>query len=231
MVMRAKGEAPEARAALGDLCEAYWNPVFRFLRREGRGEDESRELTQEFFAKLLAGAGIGEADPAKGRFRSYLLGSLKHFLANQRRDANREKRGGGVVIESIDGGGSETSPGLQVADPESAGADDAWFDRHWALAVMERGLDRVRESFEQAGKDEQFNLLKPWLMGDPEGISQADAAGQLGMTRAAVKVAVHRLRQKFGEAIRSEIAETVETEEEIAGELRYLIEVLQARRA
>ncbi len=230
MVMRAKGDAPEARAALGDLCEAYWNPVFRFLRREGRGEDESRELTQEFFAKLLAGAGIGDADPAKGRFRSYLLGALKHFLANQRRDANREKRGGGALIESIDDGGSETSPGLQVADPGS-GADDAWFDRHWALAVMERGLDRVRESFEQAGKDEQFKILKPWLMGDPEGLSQADAAGQLGMTRAAVKVAVHRLRQKFGEAIRSEIAETVETEEEIAGELRYLIEVLQARRA
>jgi RNA polymerase sigma-70 factor (ECF subfamily) len=227
LVSRARGETPEARVALGDLCEAYWNPVFRFLRREGRGEDESRELTQAFFAKLLAGAGIGEADPAKGRFRSYLLGSLKHFLANQRRDAAREKRGGGAVIESIDTGGSETSPGLQVADPGS-GTGDAWFDRHWALAVMERGLDRVRESFEQAGKAGQFVLLKPWLMGDPEGLSQADAAAQLGMTRAAVKVAVHRLRQKFGEAIRSEIAETVETEEEIAGELRYLIEVLRA---
>jgi RNA polymerase sigma-70 factor (ECF subfamily) len=230
MVMLARGDAPEARAALGDLCEAYWNPVFHFLRREGRGEDESRELTQEFFAKLLAGAGIGAADPAKGRFRSYLLGSLKHFLTNHRRDANREKRGGGAVVESLDTGGGETSPGLQVADPGS-GTGDAWFDRHWALAVMERGLDRVRESFGQAGKSGQFELLKPWLMGDPEGLSQADAAGQLGMTRAAVKVAIHRLRQKFGEAIRSEIAETVATEEEIAGELRYLIEVLQARRA
>lgn len=230
LVSRARGETPEARAALGDLCAAYWNPVFHFLCREGRNEDDSRELTQAFFAKLLGGAGIGDANPAKGRFRSYLLGSLKHFLANQRRDANREKRGGGAVIESIDGGGSETSPGLQVVDP-GAGADDAWFDRHWALAVMERGLDRVRESFGQAGKEEQFKILKPWLMGDPEGLSQADAAGQLGMTRAAVKVAVHRLRQKFGEAIRSEIAETVETEEEIAAELRYLIEVLQARRA
>jgi DNA-directed RNA polymerase specialized sigma24 family protein len=227
MVMRAKGDAPEARAALGDLCEAYWNPVFRFLRREGRGEDESRELTQEFFAKLLAGAGIGEADPAKGRFRSYLLGSLKHFLANQRRDASREKRGGGAFVESIDSGGSETSPGLQVADP-GAEADDAWFDRHWALAVMERGLERVRESFAYSGKGGQFEVLRPWLMGDPEGLTQADAADQLGMTRAAVKVAVHRLRQRFGEAIRREIAETVDTEEEIAVELRYLIEALRA---
>ncbi len=229
LVSRARGDTPEARAALGDLCEAYWTPVFRFLRREGRGEDESRELTQEFFAKLLAGAGIGEADPAKGRFRSYLLGSLKHFLANQRRDANREKRGGGAVVESIDSGGSETSPGLQLADPWAT-ADDAWFDRHWALAVMERGLDRVRVSFEASGKGGQFEILKPWLMGEPEGLTQADAADQLGMTRAAAKVAIHRLRQKFGEAIRSEIAETVDTEEEIAGELRYLIEALRAGR-
>lgn len=230
MVSRAQGETPEARAALGDLCEAYWNPVFRFLRREGRSEDESRELTQAFFAKVLAGAGIGNIDPAKGRFRSYLLGALKHFLANQRRDANREKRGGGAIIESIDSGGTETSPGQQVADPESE-AGDAWFDRHWALAVMGRGLDGVRESFEQSGKIEQFNVLKPWLMGDPEGITQADAAEQLGMTRAAVKMAVHRLRQKFGEAIRQEIADTVETEAEISEELQYLIEVLQVCQA
>jgi RNA polymerase sigma factor (sigma-70 family) len=228
LVSRARGETPEARAALADLCEAYWTPVFRFLRREGRGEDESKELTQAFFAKVLAGAGIGKVDPAKGRFRSYLLGALKHFLANQRRDANREKRGGHAVIESIDTGGSETSPGLQVADPGSD-PSDAWFDRHWALAVMERGLDRVRESFERNGKTEQFEVLRPWLMGDPEGLTQPDAAEQLGMSRAAVKVAVHRLRQKFGEAIRSEIADTVDTEEEIRDELRYLIEALKNR--
>jgi RNA polymerase sigma-70 factor (ECF subfamily) len=227
MVMRARGDAPEARAALGDLCEAYWNPVFHFLRREGRSEDESRELTQDFFAKLLAGTGIGEADPAKGRFRSYLLGSLKHFLAKHRRDANREKRGGGMVVESLDSGGSETSPGLQVADP-GATTGDAWFDRHWALAVMERGLERVRESFEDSGKAGQFEVFRPWLMGDPEGLTQAAAADKLGMTRAAAKVAIHRLRQKFGEAIRREIADTVDTEEEIAGELRYLIEALRA---
>jgi RNA polymerase sigma-70 factor (ECF subfamily) len=227
LVSRARGETPEARAALGDLCAAYWNPVFHFLRREGRNEDDSRELTQAFFAKLLGGAGIGDTNPAKGRFRSYLLGSLKHFLANQRRDANREKRGGGAVIESIDTSGSETSPGLQVADPGAA-AHDAWFDRHWALAVMERGLERVRESFVQSGKNEQFEVLRPWLMGDPEGITQADAAAQLGISHAAAKVAIHRLRQKFGEAIRREIAETVETEEEIAGELRYLIDALRA---
>jgi RNA polymerase sigma-70 factor (ECF subfamily) len=228
MVMRAKGDAPEARAALGDLCEAYWDPVYRFLKREGRSDDDSQELTQAFFAKVLAGGGIGEADPAKGRFRSYLLGSLKHFLANHRRDTTREKRGGGAVVESIDSGGSETSPGLQVADPGAA-AGDAWFDRHWALAVMGRGLDAVRESFEQAGKAEQFEVLKPWLAGDAESLSQADAAARLGLSPGAIKVAIHRLRQKFGEAIRQEIAETVDTEQEIAAELRYLIEALHSR--
>lgn len=228
MVLRAQGSAPEARAALSDLCEAYWKPVYRFLKREGRSEEESEELTQTFFEKVLKRSSIAKADPDKGRFRSYLLGALKHFLANHRRDANREKRGGGAVIESIDTGGSETSPGLQVADP-AAIAGDAWFDRHWALAVMERGLDSMRESFEQSGKTDQLDVLRPWLMGDPEGFTQADAAEQLGMTREAVKVAVHRLRQKFGEAIRREIADTVDTEEEIRDELRYLIEALQAR--
>jgi len=229
MVSRARGESPEARAALGDLCEAYWNPVFCFLRREGRSEDQSKELTQAFFAQLLSGAGIGEVDPTKGRFRSYLLGALKHFLVKQRRDANREKRGGNVVIESIDTAGSETSPGLQVADP-GATLDDAWFDRHWALSVMERGLRRVEESFEDSGKGEQFKLLSPWLSGEPAGFTQADAAEQLGISQAAVKVAIHRLRQKFGEAIRREISDTVNGEHEVADELRYLIEVLHANR-
>lgn len=227
LLMRAKGDAPEARAALGDLCEAYWMPIYRFLKREARDDDASRELTQEFFSRLLAGGTLEKADPQKGRFRSYLLGSLKHFLANQRRDASREKRGGGLVLESIDIGGSDTSPGLQVADPGAA-ADDAWFDRHWALAVMERGLERVRDSLAQSGKSEQFEVLRPWLMGEPEGMTQADAAGKLNISHAAAKVAIHRLRQKFGEAIRSEIAETVESEEEIAAELRYLIEALRA---
>ena len=228
MVILAQGEAPEARAALGDLCEAYWTPVFRFLKREGRNDDESRELTQEFFSRLLAGSTLENADPNKGRFRSYLLGALKHFLADRRRAEGRQKRGGDAIIESIESGGSETSSGHSIADPEGE-TTDAWFDHHWALAVMERGLDAARESFRQAGKDKQFELLKPWLIGDVEGLSQSDVAAELGMTPGAVKVAVHRLRQKFGEAIRREIAETVDTEEEIAGELRYLIEALQAR--
>jgi RNA polymerase sigma-70 factor (ECF subfamily) len=228
MVMRSKGEAPEARAALSDLCEAYWTPVHRFLKREGRNDDQSRELTQEFFSRQLAGGALEKADPGKGRFRSYLLGSLKHFLVDRRRAEGRQKRGGDSIIESIDSGGSDTSPGLSIADP-GAEATDAYFDHHWALAVMERGLDAARESFREAGKEHQFQRLKRWLIGDVEGLSQSDVAAELGMSTGAVKVAVQRLRQKFGEAIRREIAETVDTEEEIAGELRYLIDALGAR--
>ena len=228
MVIRAQGGAPEARVALGDLCEAYWMPVYRFLKREGRNDDDSRELTQEFFSRLLVGSALEKADPGKGRFRSYLLGALKHFLADHRRAESRQKRGGDVIIESIESSGSETSPGLSIANP-GAEASDAYLDRHWALAVMERGVNAVRDSLAQAGKVEHFEVLKPWLVGDVESLSQADAAAALGISTGAVKVAIHRIRQKFGDAIRREIAETVDTEDEIAGELRYLIEALQTR--
>jgi RNA polymerase sigma-70 factor (ECF subfamily) len=224
LVMRARGDAPEARAALGDLCEAYWMPVFRFLRREGRSEDHSRELAQEFFSRLLAG-GIDRVDPEKGRFRSYLLGALKHFLADQRRAEGRQKRGGGAVIDSIESGGTDTSPGMQIADA-SATVPDAWFDRQWALAVMERGLMCVQSELGKSGKEKQFEILKPWLIGDTDKLSQTDAAAQLGMTAGAVKVAIHRLRKNFRDAIRAEIAQTVNDPGEVAGELRYLVEVL-----
>jgi RNA polymerase sigma-70 factor (ECF subfamily) len=225
MVLQARGEAPEAKAALGELCETYWMPVFRFLRREGRGEDESRELVQEFFARLLARNSLDGVDPRKGRFRSYLLGALKHFLAEQRRNAERQKRGGDAIMESIDSGGSETSPGLPIADP-GGNVPDSWFDREWALALMAGSLARVQADFEKAGKEKQFEILKPWLMGDTEGFSQADAANSLNMTTGAIKVAIHRLRKSFRDSVEAEIAETVSGPDEIREELRYLIEVL-----
>lgn len=225
LVLRSRGDAPEARTALGELCEVYWAPVFRFLRSEGRTDDDSRELAQDFFARVLSRGGLDGADPAKGRFRSYLLGALKHFLAERRRNEGREKRGGGVVVESLDATSHDTAPGLQIADA-SAAMSDKHFDREWAFAVMDRSLKAVQADFEKAGKSAHFEALKPWLVGDTDQLSQADAATQLGVTTGAVKVMVHRLRKTFRAAVEAEIAQTVPATEDIDEELRYLIEVL-----
>jgi RNA polymerase sigma-70 factor (ECF subfamily) len=225
LVLRSRGDAPESRTALGELCEMYWAPVFRFLRSEGRTEDDSRELAQEFFARLLTRGGFVGADPAKGRFRSYLLGALKHFLAERRRNEAREKRGGGAVAEPLDATGSDTAAGLQIADA-SAALNDKHFDREWAFAVMDRSLKAVQADFEQGGKAAQFEALKPWLVGDTDQLSQADAASRLGTSTGAVKVMIHRLRKAFRAAVEAEIAQTVPASWDIEEELRYLIEVL-----
>jgi RNA polymerase sigma-70 factor (ECF subfamily) len=227
LVLRARGESPEARGALSELCEAYYQPVFQFLRREGRDEDAARELAQEFFARLLARGGIGGADPERGRFRSYLLGAVKHFLADHRNHERRAKRGGGATVESIDAQ-TETSPALQVEDHASA-PDDAVFDRAWALAVMDRALQALADEFAAENKAEQFAILKPRLAGDAETLPQAEAAQRLGISESAVKVAIHRMRKRFREIIRAEIAQTVDSIAEVDAELRYLIEVLAKR--
>jgi RNA polymerase sigma-70 factor (ECF subfamily) len=225
LVMRARSDAPEARAALGELCEAYWAPVFHFLRREGRDEDTSRELAQAFIERLLTTRGaIAGADPDKGRFRSYLLGALKHFLADLRRRDSRLKRGGDATIESLD---ADPPAGLERADV-SFTVPDTYFDRQWALALIERALESVRAGFEQAGKLPQFETFKPWLVGDCDSLSQSDVARSLGMTGGAVKVAIHRLREQFRKAVCHEIRQTVTSPEEETEELRYLIEVLSS---
>lgn len=225
LVMEARGDSLAARAALSDLCAAYWRPVFEFLVREGRTEDEGQELAQEFFARLLARGSIGDVDPIKGRFRSYVLGALKHFLQERRRNQQREKRGGLVGFESMDAPGQDASPGLQVADPNST-APEMEFDREWAQAIMARGLASVQSSFVKAGKGAQFEVLKPWLAGNISSLSQAEAATELGLSTGAVKVIIHRMRKELRLAVESEIAQTVASPEDIAGELRHLVDVL-----
>lgn len=226
LIQRARGETPEARVALGELCEAYYQPVLRFLQREGRDEDAARELTQEFFARILGDSGFDQADPERGRFRSYLLGALKHFLADQRKREQRLKRGGGVTAESLDASGSDDdAPAPQLADA-SAASPDAGFDREWALAVMARGLEVLQKEFAAAGKADQFETLKTWLMGEAPSMSQAGAARQLGLSEGAVKVVIHRLRKRFREAVRMEIAQTLRDPLLVDEELRHLIEAL-----
>lgn len=217
LVLRARGEGVEAQMALSDLCAAYYAPVVAFLRRDGRSDDAAREKAHAFFESLLGG-GLGTPDPQRGLFRSYLLGSLKHFLSKQRDAALSQKRGGGAehvpLVSETD-----TSPGL----PMPGILDDALsFDREWALTLIARALAAIEA--EHAEKVFIFTTLKPWL-GAGATSSQADAAATLGMSETAVKVAVHRLRARFRELIRAEIAATVSDPAEVADELRHLIKI------
>ncbi|MEO7319666.1 MAG: sigma factor-like helix-turn-helix DNA-binding protein [Chthoniobacteraceae bacterium] len=223
LVARASGGDAGAQTALSELCAAYYAPVNAFLRAEGRTEDAARELAHEFFARLLAGGALGGADAARGRFRSYLLGALKHFLTDHRLHANREKRGGGIAPEPLDTG---TNAGLPLP---AACDDDRIFDRQWALTLIARALEIVGGELREAGKAEHFDALKPWLTGESAALSQAEAAQQLGVSEGAVKVAVHRLRQRFREAIKAEIAQTVPNEADVDDELRHLLAVLVAQ--
>jgi RNA polymerase sigma factor (sigma-70 family) len=223
-VLEARGDSLEAKAALSDLCAAYYAPVFAFIRHNAPEEDAARDLTQEFFARLLARQGIGSVDPQRGRFRSFLLGAVKHFLGDMRDHAQRLKRGGGQTLDSIDPG-TDASPGLQLPDPK-APSPDREFDRKWALTLLDRALATLAQEHQAAGKIDLFEALKPWLTGDTENVSQVDAARQLGLNEGAVKVAIHRLRRRFREVIKNEIGQTVSGRAQVDEELRHLLEAL-----
>jgi RNA polymerase sigma factor (sigma-70 family) len=228
LVRNARGESPEARQALSELCATYYAPVVAFLRREGRDDDAARELAHEFFAKVLAGDSLCGIDPERGRFRSYLLGAVKHFLANHRRNAAREKRGGGaehVAIRET----TDTTPGIEVADSSSLAVNvelDAAFDREWALAIVERSLALLESESSSAGQTAQFATLKPWLSPAASRASQADIAAQLGLSEGALKVAIHRLRRRFRDITRAEIAQTLHDTADLDDEMRHLVNAL-----
>ncbi len=223
-MLEARGNSPEAKVALSDLCAAYYAPVLAFVRRNARDEDAACDLTQEFFARLLAKQGLNSVEQSKGRFRSYLLGAVKHFLADARDRANAVKRGSGQTHASIESG-TDTSPGLQLSD-EKASGPDAEFDKKWALTVLARALDALAAEQKLAGKSDHFETLKPWLTGDSDNLSQADAARQLGMNEGAIKVAIHRLRRRFRELVKAEISDTLNDPTQAAEELACLIAAL-----
>ena len=215
LVLRASGGGAEAEAALADLCAAYYAPVVAFLRRDGRGEDAAREKAHAFFASVLA-SGVGAPERERGRFRSYLLGALKHFLSKHRDAALAEKRGGGAEHIPLT---TDTAAGL----PLPAAPDDALaFDREWAFTVIARALAAL-----EVEKPAHFTALKPWLDGGA-ACAQADAARALGMTETAVKVTIHRLRVRFRELIRAEVAATVHDPADAGDELRHLIAIASA---
>jgi RNA polymerase sigma-70 factor (ECF subfamily) len=221
LVRNAGGDTPAAREALRELCANCYAPVLAFLRRDGRDEDAARELTHGFFAQLLNGNAIGEADPGRGRFRSYLLGAVKHFLANRKRDAAREKRGGTAEHQSLDEDNG-TSPGLQLSG-ESTLPPDAAFDRDWALTIIGRALVNLEHESEDPV---HFAALKPWLTPGGTPSSQEETAARLSMSEGALKVAIHRLRKRFRSLVRAEVAQTLHDPADLDDEMRHLVNSL-----
>lgn len=197
--------------------------MFAFVRRNSPDENAARDLTQEFFARLLAGRGLN-ADPERGRFRSYLLAAVKNFLTDMWDHANAAKRGGGEVTISIESQ-NDTSPGLEIPD-RSASDPEREFDRKWALTVLDRALATLSAEHAELDDRKQFETLKPWLTGDNENLSQADAARQLGCSESTVKVAIHRLRKRFRELVKTEIRQTMNDPAQVADELACLVAAL-----
>lgn len=228
LVVRAKGDSPEARAALAELCEAYYNAVLAFLRKERRSHDEARDLAQDFFARILSGSGFAGADQNRGRFRSYLLGALKHFLGEAHARAHRQKRGGGCAPESLDAiHETESGDGARLQLPDiNAIQPDANFDREWALEVMRRALSALEAELTAKGKRGEFEILKSSLAGEGVALPVAEAARRLSMSEGALKVAMHRLRKRFGELVRSEITETLRDPAQAEEELHHLVAAL-----
>jgi RNA polymerase sigma-70 factor (ECF subfamily) len=224
-VLAARGKSPEAREALGELCAAYYAPVVTFLRCSGTEEDRARELAHEFFARLLEHGGIETVEPGRARFRSYLLGAVKHFASDARKRESAAKRGGAhehVLVEP----GTDTSPGMELPDPHGR-TPEREFDRQWALTTLALSLRQLATESSAAGRGEHFDVLKPWLTGETEGDSQAEAAARLSMTEGAVKVAIHRLRKRFRDLVKAEVGQTVSDPEQVTEELRNLIAALR----
>ena len=223
-VLAARGESPDARAALSDLCEAYYPPVLAFFRSWTRDDDRARDLTHDFFSRLLGGKGVSGVDPQRGRFRSFLLGAAKHFLSDMR-DRELAARRGGQYEHLPLKPETDTSPGTEPPDPR-APQFAVTFDREWALTILKRALDALASQQKEHGQSRQFEVLKPWLTGDTEQPTQAEAAAQLGMNEGTAKVAIHRLRRQFRELVKREIAQTLDNPAEVNDELGYLISIV-----
>ncbi|MGH9660226.1 MAG: RNA polymerase sigma factor [Bryobacteraceae bacterium] len=215
------GTESQARLALELLCHAYWFPLYAYVRSRGHAADQARDLTQAFFADLLGRNFLGAIDRSKGRFRSFLLASLEHFLSHERDKANALKKGGGAEPISLDAADAETHYRMEPDDPVTP---ELVFERRWGMTVMERTMERLRAEY--ADQPDRFEQLKPCLTGDnPEGY--AGIAATLGTTETAVKAAVHRLRRRYGQLLREEIAETVSSPTEVDEELRHLLAVVR----
>jgi RNA polymerase sigma factor (sigma-70 family) len=220
VLLAGKEPSTASREALERLCRVYWHPLYAFVRRRGHDAHEAQDLTQSFFARLLEKHYLRAVDPGKGKFRSFLLAALEHFLANEWRNAHTQKRGGRVSFISLDDDSAEKQY-LQVAGPGLS--PEQVFEQQWATALLEQVLGRLQAEYAAAGKAAMFDELKIFLTGEKRASSYAELALKLHSTEAALKMAVSRMRRRYGELLRAEIANTVSRPEEIEQELRALL--------
>jgi RNA polymerase sigma-70 factor (ECF subfamily) len=224
IVLAASGGDDEARGAMDSLCRLYWPPLYAFIRRRGHDEEAARDLTQSFIVRLLEKGPLRQFERERGRFRTFLLACLKHFLANQRDLEMARKRGGGAVMISIDDTGAfERSARQQPADNSTP---ETIFERQWALEVLQQAMTRVEKECRREGSAKRFELLKPYLTREGDAPAYRDVSHELGITEGAVKVAVHRLRERFHHCLRDQVSLTVAHAADISDEIRHLITAL-----
>jgi len=214
----------EAQSALVSLCESYWYPLYAYLRRRGYAADRAQDLTQEFFVRLLEGRYLDRADPEKGRFRSFLLTSLKFFVADEEDRDRAQKRGGGAIVPLEFSSGEER----YQREPAHGETPERIFERRWALSVIDRVVEKLRDEFAQHGRPEHFERLKVFLLGSSD-TPYAALAREMNTSEGALKVAIHRLRKRYRELFRQEISDTVADPAEVEPELRYLVAVLTSK--
>lgn len=219
-----RSSSPESAQALAALCETYWYPLYAYVRRGGHDAHEAQDLTQEFFARLLERRNLRAADRQRGKFRTFLLASLKNFLANQWRKEQAQKRGGGKTAVSFSIEAGESRYALEPAHELTA---ERIFERRWALTLLDQAITKLRDEFVASGKAELFEALKGSLGGESACDSYGEIANRLDMTEGAIKTAAHRLRRRCRELLRAEIAQTIAQDEDIDDELRELFSAVR----
>jgi len=218
-----RDDSPQAATALDRLCQTYWYPLYAFARRSGLTEPDAQDATQSFFTHLLEKSLLARADPQRGRFRTFLLTSFKNHLGQARLKAAAQKRGGGVEIFSLDDTAAEERYRREPVDPQSP---DRLYERRWAIALIEKVLGQLESDYAAAGKATLFAAIKPYLTGDRGTSTGRELGQQLGVREGTARVALHRLRERYAELFRAEVAQTVATPEELEEELRHIRDIL-----
>jgi RNA polymerase sigma-70 factor (ECF subfamily) len=222
-----RDNATGAHEALAKLCQTYWYPLYAYVRRRGHSPEDAQDLTQEFFARLLERSWIGRADRQKGRFRSFLLSALNHFLADEWDKARAQKRGGGFKFVPLQFDQAETRYGHEPADQSTTAEQN--YERRWALTLLEEVLQRLRAEYISEGHAELFEALHPCLVGDRTAQPYVELGAKLSMSEGAVKSAVHRLRQRYRHLLHDQIAQTVARPGDVEEELKHLFSALSGR--